>query len=63
MNEKLSRVGLAVVLMLGLGLTACDREDEADVREGVNQVEEGAEDAGKEIEEGVDRLDNDGKDD
>lgn len=64
MKDKLTRIGLAVVLALGLGLTACDREDEADVREGVNQVEEGAEDVGNEIEQEVDdNVDTDGNDD
>lgn len=64
MKDKLTRIGLAVVLALSLGLTACDKEDEADIREGVNQVEEGAEDVGNEIEQEVDdNVDTDGNDD
>lgn len=53
MTHKLARIGVAIVLAVGPGaMVACDREDRADVREGVNEVE-------KE----VDRLDQDGKDD
>ena len=64
MKEKLARIGIAVALVLGLGATAaCDREDEADVREGVNDVEREAENIGEEAEEEIDKLDSDGKDD
>jgi hypothetical protein len=52
MRHKLSRIGLAIVLALGLGMTACDKEDKADVKE-----------VGNDIEKGVDDLDTDGKDD
>ena len=63
MREKLSRIGLAIVLALGLGLTACDREDERDLREGVNDVQDAGEKAGQEVEDAVDDADTDGKDD
>lgn len=64
MKDKLGRIGLAIALALTLGASAaCDPEDRADVREGVKDVEEGAEDAGKKIEEEVDQMDKDGKDD
>ncbi len=59
MSEKLSRIGLAIVLALGLGLTACDREDRQDVEQIGNEVE----DAGQEVEDAVDEADTDGKDD
>jgi len=52
MSEKLSRIGLAIVLALGLGLTACDREDQRDVEE-----------VGNDVEDAVDDADTDGKDD
>ena len=65
MSERLVRGALAGMLILGsLTGVACDKEDRADVREGVNQVEEGAEDVGNEVENTVDNeLDTDGKDD
>lgn len=63
MREKLSRIGLAVVLALGLGLTACDREDERDLQEGVNDVQDAGEEAGQEVEDAIDDADTDGKDD
>lgn len=64
MREKLARIGIAIALVLGLGATAaCDREDKADVREGVNDVEREAENIGEEAEEELDKLDSDGKDD
>ncbi len=53
MRNRIARGGLVVMLALApFGAAACDREDRQDVREGVNDVEEG-----------VDRLDSDGKDD
>ena len=63
MGEKLSRIGLAIVLALSLGLAACDKEDERDVQEGVNDVQEGVEDVGNDVEDAVDDADSDGKDD
>jgi len=51
-------VGIAAPLM-----GACDREDRADVREGVNEAEEGVEDAVEDAEDAVDEADTDGKDD
>lgn len=63
MRQKLSRIGLAIVLALGLGLTACDNEDERDVREGVDDVQDAGEDAVDEVEDAVDDADTDGKDD
>ncbi|MDQ3940525.1 MAG: hypothetical protein M3238_04150 [Actinomycetota bacterium] len=52
-RHTLARIGLVVGLLVsGATGIACDREDRADLREGVN-------DADKEI----DKLDSDGKDD
>ena len=54
----------------GGALTACDPEDNRDLREGVNEAEDAAEDAadeaekaGKKLENEVDKADTDGKDD
>lgn len=55
---------LTGVLLLGGGITACDREDEADVREGVEDVRDTGEKVGREVEDAVDdEVDTDGKDD
>lgn len=63
-RNRIVAAALVGSLALGGGLVACDREDEADIREGVNQVEEGAEDIGNEVEDAVDgEVDTDGKDD
>ncbi len=43
---------LAALALSGSALVACDPEDRQDVREGV-----------KDVEQGVDKLDDDGKDD
>ena len=52
-REIVARIGLALCLSIPLAAgVACDREDERDIQEGVN-------DADKQI----DKLDNDGKDD
>jgi len=65
MRERLARVALALVVVLGMGATAaCDQEDRRDVEEGVNEVEKGAKEVGEDIEEGVDgEVDTDGQDD
>lgn len=40
MNEKLSRVGLALMLLVGAGVaTGCDKEDRQDVRNVDNEVD------------------------
>ena len=53
MRERLLRLGLAACLLVPVaGAVACDKEDQRDVEEGVN-------DADREI----DKLDSDGKDD
>lgn len=53
MTRKLSRVVLACTLSLSpLSMVACDKEDRADVREGV-----------KDVEKEIDKADTDGKDD
>lgn len=53
MRERLVRLGLVTCLAIsGGGAIACDKEDRKDIEEGVN-------DADKEI----DKLDSDGKDD
>ena len=48
---------ISLTAFLALAPVACDKEDKADVREGVNDVEEGVEDV---ID---DQVDTDGKDD
>ena len=52
MRERLLRLGVAACLLVPAGAIACDKEDQRDIEEGVN-------DADKEI----DKLDSDGKDD
>jgi hypothetical protein len=49
MKEKLSRAGLALLLLTGAGVaTACDKEDRKDVRNVDNEVErEGGEGEGE----------------
>ena len=40
MKEKLPRIGLAFLLLIGAGVTAgCDREDRRDVRNVDNEVD------------------------
>jgi hypothetical protein len=65
MPSRPTRTGaLALVAALSLApLAACDNEDMRDVEEGVEGVEEGAKDVGKGVEDAVDKIDNDGKDD
>ena len=48
MKEKLSRIGVAALLLLGAGVaTACDKEDRKDVRNVDNEVDnEGGEGEG-----------------
>lgn len=52
MHRRIAGLGLASLLLLTPFTVACDGEDRRDVREGVNDVEEGIDDA-----------DTDGKDD
>lgn len=52
MRERLARSAVAIAVVLSMGATACDREDQRDVEE-----------VGNDIEKGVDDLDSDGKDD
>ncbi len=64
MKHRFLRFGLVVLLSFGaMTATACDKEDRKDVKQIGNDVEEGAEDAGKEVEDAVDEADTDGKDD
>jgi hypothetical protein len=62
-----SRIAAAFVagsIVLSGVAVACDSEDEADVREGVEDVQETGEDVGQEVEDAVDdEVDTDGKDD
>lgn len=63
-KRKLMILSTTALLGLSPALAACDREDRKDIEEGVNQVEEGAEDLGNEVEKGIDQnIDTDGKDD
>ena len=40
MNEKLSRAGIALLLLVGAGVaTGCDKEDRQDVRNVDNEVD------------------------
>jgi hypothetical protein len=53
MKSRIASAALSAALVLApSSLVACDREDRADVREGVNDVDRQ-----------VDKLDSDGKDD
>ena len=53
MRDRTARIALASLLALTPATAlACDKEDRQDVRE-----------AGEEVEQGVDNLDSDGKDD
>lgn len=53
MRERLGRSSTALLIALAaLGVSACDREDVRDVEEGVNEVDQE-----------IDSLDSDGKDD
>ena len=64
--DKRRAAALMIVGLLGLSpaVVACDKEDEKDIQEGVNEVEEGAEKVGEDIEKGIDEeVDTDGKDD
>lgn len=55
---------LSSALLLNGGTVACDREDEADIREGVEDVKETGEEIGRDVEDAVDEeVDTDGKDD
>jgi len=62
-GRRITAVSLAALLSLGGSMIACDREDEADIREGVEDVQDAGEDVGKEVEDAVDEADTDGQDD
>jgi hypothetical protein len=63
-RNKIAAAGLTVLMIFSGGLVACDPEDEADIREGVNQVEKAGKEAAEDAEEAVDEeVDTDGKDD
>lgn len=64
LRQGVIRLGLAAALALGAPmLAACDSEDMKDIEQGVNEAEEGVEKGAKEVEDKVDELDSDGKDD
>ena len=52
MNHRIVRLALASLLLMPAAAVACDREDVRD-----------AEEVGKDVENEVDQLDSDGKDD
>lgn len=63
-RNRIVSAALVGALALSGGLVACDREDEADLREGVDQVEKAGEEAAEDVENAVDEdVDTDGKDD
>jgi hypothetical protein len=64
-RSRLAAGVIAAALMASSGsLIACDREDQRDVQEGVNEVKEGVEEGVNELEEEVDEnVDTDGQDD
>ena len=63
-KRRLMALSMTALVSLSPVLVACDKEDQRDIEEGVNQVEEGAEDLGNEVEKGIDEnVDTDGKDD
>ena len=52
MKDRIARLALAALLLAPAGAVACDREDVRD-----------AEEAGREAEQQIDKIDSDGKDD
>lgn len=62
-GRRTSALMLAAVLGLASPLVACDREDQRDIEEGVNDVQEGVEEGANEVEDAVDDADTDGQDD
>lgn len=61
--KKAAAASLAALTFI-IGGVACDKEDQADVREGINDVGEGVEKGADEVEEGIDEnVDTDGQDD
>lgn len=63
MRKQIAAAGFAALLAAG-ALGACDKEDLRDVNEFGNDVEEGVEDAGEDMEQEYDEnVDTDGKDD
>lgn len=65
LKKRFAAGGVAVALLASSGsLIACDREDQRDVEEGVNDVREGVEEGVNEVEKEVDEnVDTDGQDD
>ncbi len=64
MQLRRSLTAAAAAGLLILGGVACDNEDAQDVQEGVENLQNEAEDVGNEVEEQVDEnLDTDGQDD
>jgi hypothetical protein len=63
-RNRIAAALLSATLLLSGGMVACDREDEADIREGVEDAKKTGEKVGEEIEDAVDdEVDTDGKDD
>ena len=63
-RNKIAAAALSGLLVLSGGLVACDREDEADIREGVNEVEKAGKEAAEDAEGVIDgEVDTDGQDD
>ena len=63
-RNKIAALFLTSLMVFSGGLVACDREDERDLREGVNQVEKAGKEAAEDAENVVDEeVDTDGKDD
>jgi hypothetical protein len=62
-KNRIAALFLSTSLLLSGGMVACDREDRADVREGINDVKKAGKEVGKDVEKAVDEADTDGKDD
>ena len=65
LRRKLGAIACAGVLALGgVGMVACDEEDERDAEELGEDIQEGVEEGAEEVEEEVDEnIDTDGTDD
>ncbi|MQA99187.1 MAG: hypothetical protein GEU78_02660 [Actinobacteria bacterium] len=63
-RNRIAAALLSTTLLLSGGMVACDREDEADIREGVEDAKETGKKVGDKVEDAVDdAVDTDGKDD